>query len=125
MPLMDESEIPKELNVRKGELPVIITEEMKKYLPKDLLEKISKADKACREMKRNEKNSFEKVVMNRLPHPMTLRSKATTAMVAAAIRPRKGIRNALESKYKKEWINAIKSELADQVINKTRTLVPE
>ena len=74
----NKSEIPKELSVKSGELPIIITEEMKNYLPKDLLENIKKADKVCREMKRNKKNSFEKVVIKRLPHQMTLQSKATT-----------------------------------------------
>ena len=51
---------------------------MKKYLPKDILENIKKVDKVCREMKRNKKNSFKKVVIKRLPYQMTLQSKATT-----------------------------------------------
>ena len=42
---INKSEIPKELSVKSGELPIIITTEMQKYLSKDLLENITKTDK--------------------------------------------------------------------------------
>ena len=42
------SKIPKELSVKSGELPIIITTEMQKYLSKDLLENITKTDKTQR-----------------------------------------------------------------------------
>ena len=92
-----------------------------------VFENISKADKACREMKHNEKISFEKVVIptKRVPHQVMLRSQAISAMVAATIRPRICIKDALKSEYKENWIKAIKSEVVDQVINKTHTLVTE
>ena len=46
VPLMDESEIPEKLSVKSGEPPTIIAAEMRKYLPKEWLESISKAEKA-------------------------------------------------------------------------------
>ena len=41
---INKSEIPKELSVKSGELPI-----MKKCLPKDLLENITKTDKTQQE----------------------------------------------------------------------------
>ena len=45
---INKSEIPKELRVKSGELPIIITTGMNKYLQKDLLENITKTDKTQR-----------------------------------------------------------------------------
>ena len=113
---INKSEIPKELSVKSGELPIIITTGMKKYLPKDLLENIRKADKACREIKHNEKISYEKMVIpaKRVPHQMMLQSKATTTMVATAIKPRKSIKDALRFKSKEDWIKTIKSDVVEK-----------
>ena len=45
---------------------------------------------------------------------MTLQSKATTAMVAAAIKPRKSIKDALKFKSKEDWIKTIKSDVVEK-----------
>ena len=72
VPLMDESEITEELSIKFGEPPIIITAEIRKYLPKELLDSISKAEKACQEMKQENKVPFEKVVTptKRIPRQM-------------------------------------------------------